>query len=171
MAKRFNASALTATDRLSVIGVEPCQSIEDRLQNDCETKRRLFSNAVASLPLRPWRGSTCAFGAMHGGMEQDGTTWVMCERVGASIGQISQILVFGRVGQVLVFGWTVRACEKGGDGLESMLDLFGCILDADGCNGFCHPEPVFDASGFMVSQTLVSRQVEDVAIGSQRATA
>jgi hypothetical protein len=109
-------------------------------------------------------------------MERDGTTWVMCEGLGASIRQISQILVFGCAGQVLVFGWTgfwrwrvifqsasVHAREKGGNGLESALDLFGCILDADGYDGFRLLDLVFDASGFVVSQTL--------AIGSQHATA
>jgi hypothetical protein len=94
--------------------------------------------------------------------------WVMCEGVGALIGQISQILGFGCVIFQIV---SVRAREKAGDGLESALDLFGCILDADGYNGFCHPDPVFDSSGFVVSQTLVSGQVEDVAIGSQHGTA
>ena len=140
--------------------------------------RCLFLNAVASLPLRLWFGSTCAFGAMHGGMEHDGATWVMFEGLGASIGQISQI--FGCVGQVLLFGCTgfwlwcvifqsasLHSRERGGDGLESALDLFGCIPDADGYDGFRLSDPVFDACGFVISQTVVSGQVENVAIGSQ----
>jgi hypothetical protein len=124
--------------------------------------------------MRLWFGSTCAFGAMHGGMEQDGAMWVMFEGLGALIGQISQI--FGCVGQVLLlFGWTgfwlwcvifqsasAHSREKGGDGLESALDLFGCIPDDDGYDGFRLSDPVFDACGF-----VVSGQVEDVAIGSQ----
>ncbi len=65
-------------------------------ENSKKKLRHLFLNAVASLPLRLWFGSTCAFGAMHGGMERDGAMWVMCEGLGALIGQISQI--FGCVG-------------------------------------------------------------------------
>ena len=81
---------------------------------------------------------------------------------------------------MLLFGWTRfwrwrvifqsasrHLREKGGNGLESALDLFGCIPDADGYDGFGLSDPVFDSCGLVISQTVVSGQVEDVAIGSQ----
>ena len=78
------------------------------------------------------------------------------------------------------FGWARLWCrsvifqsavtgpdEEIGNGTEISLDLCGGFFDAGSDDWSSHLDPFCDASGWVIAQSLFSRQGEDVAVGGQ----